>query len=251
MATYQAVLFDMDGLIFNSERIGYEAYLRAARKFGFQINPYFYMSQCGKNEAGVIEGIRACYGADKDVVTWRKFIRHEKDVVREEHHGKAGKKKGLLELLSYLQERGIPYALASASDRKMINDCLAGEYLTHAFAHIMDGSQVERCKPDPEIFLRACELIGQEPAHTLVLEDSRAGIRAANAGGFTSGFIFDDLTDMPTVTEGYPMLKTYPGPEGIRDEADYTFDDLSCVIDFLERDRKGEPLPAKSKKTEN
>lgn len=235
MGPFQAVLFDMDGLIFDSERLCYRAYLRAARAFGFQMNPALYMSLCGKIEREVVEGLQHAFGADKDVATWRSYIRRQKTAVRMEQNGKVGKKPGLLELLNYLQERKIPYALASSSARPLIDEYLQAEYLTHAFPYIMDGTQVEHGKPNPEIFLKAAALIDADPAHTLVLEDSHAGILAANAGGFTSGFVFDDLTTMDSVTTGYPILDQ---PEGGREvnrrDAVLSFDSLADVVGFLE-----------------
>lgn len=235
MGPFQAVLFDMDGLIFDSERMCYRAYLRTARAFGFQMNPALYMSLCGKIEREVVAGLKHAFGEDKDVVTWREYIKKQKTAVRMEQNGRVGKKKGLLELLSYLQERNIPYALASSSVRTLIDEYLEAEYLTHAFPYIVDGTQVENGKPDPEIFLKAAELIGADPANTLVLEDSYAGICAANAGGFTSAFIFDDLTNMDSVTEGYPILDQPVGNrEKIRSEAVLSFDSLADVVGFME-----------------
>lgn len=235
MGPFQAVLFDMDGLIFDSERLCYKAYLRAARAFGFQMNPALYMSLCGRIEHEVVAGLRHAFGKDKDVATWREYIKKQKTAVRMEQNGRVGKKKGLLELLSYLQERQIPYALASSSVRPLIDEYMKAEYLTHAFPYIMDGTQVENGKPDPEIFLKAAALIDADPAHTLVLEDSHAGVLAANAGGFTSGFVFDDLTNMDSVTEGYPILDQPEGNrETIRRDAVLSFDSLADVVGFLE-----------------
>ncbi len=235
MGPFQAVLFDMDGLIFDSERLCYRAYLRTARAFGFQMNPALYMSLCGKIEREVVADLKHAFGDDKDVVTWREYIKKQKTAVRMEQNGRVGKKKGLLELLNYLQERNIPYALASSSVRSLIDEYLEAEYLTHAFPYIVDGTQVENGKPDPEIFLKAAELIGADPANTLVLEDSHAGICAANAGGFTSAFVFDDLTNMDSVTEGYPILDQPVGNrEKIRSEAVLSFDSLADVVGFME-----------------
>lgn len=235
MGPFQAVLFDMDGLIFDSERLCYRAYLRAARAFGFQMNPALYMHLCGRIEHEVVAELRHAFGEDKDVTTWREYIKKQKTAVRMEQNGRVGKKKGLLELLSYLQERKIPYALASSTVRPLIDEYMEAEYLSHAFPYIMDGSQVKNGKPDPEIFLKAAALIDADPAHTLVLEDSHAGIRAANAGGFTSGFVFDDLTNMDSVTEGYPILDQPVGNrENIRRDAVLSFDSLADVVGFLE-----------------
>ena len=149
MGPFQAVLFDMDGLIFDSERLCYKAYLRAARAFGFQMNPALYMSLCGRIEHEVVAGLRHAFGEDKDVATWREYIKKQKTAVRMEQNGRVGKKKGLLELLSYLQERQIPYALASSSVRPLIDEYMKAEYLTHAFPYIMDGTQVENGSPTP------------------------------------------------------------------------------------------------------
>lgn len=234
---FEAVLFDMDGLIFDSERLCYLAYVRAAHRFGFQMHPHLYMSLCGKTEADVVVGLARAFGSDHDVASWRTYIREQKIAVRQEHGGKVGKKPGLLELLNYLQERDIPYALASSSTRAVIDTYLSAEYLVHAFPYVIDGSSVKNGKPDPEIFLKAAARIGADPARTLVLEDSHAGICAANAGGFTSGFIFDDLTNMEQVTEGFPILVKCEGPEAMRRDADFSFESLADVVEFLETGR--------------
>jgi HAD superfamily hydrolase (TIGR01509 family) len=237
MGHIKGVIFDMDGLLFDSERICYEAYLLAARRFGFQMNGLVHLDLVGRVEEGVVAETRRLYGDDKDVLGWRAFIKEEKEAIRESRGGRPGKRPGALELLSYLNERKVPYALASSSVRSTINSYLVGEYLSHDFEHIVDGSQVIHGKPDPEIFLRAVGLIGCDPTETLVLEDSHAGIRAANAGGFVSGFVYDDVSDMGVVTEGFPILVELPGPEAVRREAQLDFSDLSHVIGFLERER--------------
>jgi len=234
MGCIKGVIFDMDGLLFDSERICYEAYLHAARKFGFQMNGLVHLDLVGRIESGVVAEMRRLYGDDKDVLGWRSFIKEEKETIRESHGGRPGKRSGALELLSYLNEMRVPYALASSSIRSTIDSYLAGEYLSHDFRCIVDGSQVAHGKPDPEIFLRAVGQIGCDPVETLVLEDSHAGIRAANAGGFVSGFVYDDVSDMGVITEGFPILVELSGPEVVRREAQADFSDLSHVIGFLE-----------------
>lgn len=237
MKPVSAVIFDMDGLIFDTERICYQIYLEAARTFGFQMTHSMYTSLCGRTEKGILDDLSRAYGPGHDVAAWRAFVRERKAPARAALGGRVGKKPGLLELLCYLAERRIPYAIASSSTRDVIDSCLAGEYLAHAFPVIMDGSMVEHGKPDPEIFLRSADALGVDPGDTLVLEDSRAGIRAANAGGFISGFVYDDMSDLPEVHEGLPILVEFEGPEAIAAEASLSFETLADAVPFIEASR--------------
>lgn len=237
MKPVSAVIFDMDGLIFDTERICYQIYLEAARTFGFQMTHSMYTSLCGRTEKGILDDLSRAYGPGHDVAAWRAFVRERKAPARAALGGRVGKKPGLLELLCYLAERRIPYAIASSSTRDVIDSCLAGEYLAHAFPVIMDGSMVEHGKPDPEIFLRAADALGVDSGDTLVLEDSRAGIRAANAGGFISGFVYDDMSDLPEVHEGLPILVEFEGPEAIAAEASLSFETLADAVPFIEASR--------------
>lgn len=234
VCSISAVLFDMDGLIFDSERLSYEAYRRAALKFGFQLTPQLYMSLCGKTEAGVVAGLKQAYGVGEEVLTWRAYIRAQKDIVRKERGGHVGKKKGLLELLNYLQEHRIPYALASSSPAELVRTYLTAESMISTFSVIVDGSQVTHGKPNPEIFLTAASKISAYPSTTLVLEDSSAGIQAAHAGGFIAGYIFDDLTDLEPVNQGLPILTNLEDLEATRTRADCVFENLAEVIKKLE-----------------
>ena len=94
---------------------------------------------------------------------------------------------------------------------------------------------MERGKPDPEIFLRAATLLGVEPEHALVLEDGLAGITAANAGGFVSGFVYDDLSFAGSVDTGFPILIDLMSVADVRALADLSFDTLDDVIGYLEK----------------
>lgn len=228
----------MDGLLFDTERICYRAYLRCARKFGIQMNDLVHLDLIGRVEADVVAETKRLFGQDKDVVGMRKVINSEKIRIREEQGGRVGTRPGAHALLSYLVERQIPYVIASSSKRSLIDSYLESEYLQHAFnRNIIDGSMVEHGKPDPEIFLRAAALIGVDPADTLVLEDSKAGILAAQAGGFMSGFVYDNMSDLGELADGDPILVELSGPEAIAELATASLETLTDAIGFIEGSR--------------
>lgn len=234
MGAIDAVIFDMDGLVLDTERQCYEAYLRAARHFGFQMNDRVQMSLAGRTECAVMAGLRRIYGQDANVASWRRYILEQKDVVLREHGGRAGKKAGLLELLNYLAERGMPYALASSSSREQVERLLASEWLGHAFPVRVTGDMVTRSKPDPEIFLSAASLLGADPSRCLVLEDSAAGLDAAVSGGFVPVFVYDDLSDEETCDGGTMIRVPLDDPRSVGSLARFAPKNLADVIDLIE-----------------
>ncbi len=235
MRSIHAVIFDMDGLVFDSERITMRAFIRTAKHFGFQMNELMHLNLTGRVEEDCVTQMQRMYGEDKDVRAWRAYLRDQKASIRKTQGGRVGKRPGLLALLSYLHERNIPFALASSSTRQTIDSYLESEYLLHEFTNIVDGSQVGRGKPDPEIFLKAATLLGVDPEHALVLEDGLAGITAANAGGFMSGFVYDDLSFAGSVDSGFPILIDLMSVDDVRAVADLSFDTLDDVIGYLEK----------------
>lgn len=89
---------------------------------------------------------------------------------------------GVLDMMDDLEQRSIPYAVGSAS--KNASPILQAVELLDRIETVIDGNDVERSKPDPEVFLKAADLIGADAATTLVIEDSIHGLRAARSGGF-------------------------------------------------------------------
>ena len=92
-------------------------------------------------------------------------------------------KPGAEELLAYLQERNYKILLASSSTRERAEDLLRQNGVEQYFDHLVFGVEVERGKPEPDIFIKACEYAQEPPQNCLVLEDSEAGIQAAYAAG--------------------------------------------------------------------
>lgn len=233
MQSIRAVLFDMDGLALDTESISYEAYLRAGKKFGFQVNERLHMDLGGRTEECVIAELKQVFGADKNVIEWRKYINKQKDLIASER-GYIGKRPGLLELLNYLNERHIPYALASSTNKQKILENLSKEYLIHAFPVIVSGDMVHHSKPDPEIFQISAKRLHVLPKNALVLEDARAGIIAARRGGFQNAFIFDDVSKLGSLDQGFPFLVDLPDPRDVEKLAQYKPANLAEVISIIE-----------------
>lgn len=106
-------------------------------------------------------------------------------------------KPGLLPLLQYLKEKGYLLAIATSSDRALTKRHLTQAGIESYFSQIICGDMITHSKPDPEIYLKACEALDVSPEHALVLEDSRNGIRAALAAKIPVIMIPDLLKDFP------------------------------------------------------
>ena len=101
MRSIHAVIFDMDGLVFESERIAMRAFIRTAHHFGFQMNELMHLNLTGRVEEDCAAQMQRMYGQDKDVRAWRAYLREQKASIRKARGGRVGKRPGLLALLSY------------------------------------------------------------------------------------------------------------------------------------------------------
>lgn len=178
---YAAVLFDMDGLMFDSERLILRAWQRAMADFGYQASEEVFLASVGTTVESTNQLLRAAYGPDfpleatngrTDEYLWLEVDQHGPPL-----------KPGLMALLDYLEAQGIPKAVASSSQRVTIDRLLAAAGLTQRFAATAAGDEVMHGKPAPDIFLLAASRLGVKPAQCLVLEDSEPGARAAHAAG--------------------------------------------------------------------
>jgi HAD superfamily hydrolase (TIGR01509 family) len=179
--TISAVLFDMDGLMLDTERLLYAAWQRAMADFGYEASEEVFLASVGTTVARTNQILRAAYGPDFPLEATNNrtgdYVWQEVDA-----HG-APLKPGLLALLDYLEARGIPKAVASSSERATIDRLLGSVDLLWRFAVTVAGDEVAHGKPAPDIFLLAASRLGVEPGRCLVLEDSEPGARAAHAAG--------------------------------------------------------------------
>ena len=172
------VIFDMDGLMYDTEQIGMDCLINAAQKFGYVIDQEFGLSSIGMNANDYQKLVKEKFGADYPY----DLISKESRKTRMAYLRKNGMiiKPGLCELINYLQKKEIKLALASSSSKETIDEYnhLAG--FDNVFDYIIAGNMVEHSKPDPEIFLKVLEHFELKKNEALILEDSRNGIMAAH-----------------------------------------------------------------------
>lgn len=181
MNAINAVVFDMDGVIFDSEKLVVECWVETANQYGI---------------VGVEEMCKKCLGLNR-LAAKEKFLEHYgqdfpygsyKQEMSDLYHKRAREgalvmKPGVMELLTFLKENDIRIALASSTRKQVVTWELTDAGIIDYFDEIVCGDMVSKSKPDPEIFLKACELLKVEPKEAFAIEDSYNGIRAAYAGG--------------------------------------------------------------------
>lgn len=176
----KAVIFDMDGLMIDSERVTFEGYVAEMGKRGHVYTEEFYKTLLGTTVASIYEKTKQKFGQDLDMDTVVANVhKYMADLFETEG---VPVKKGLVELLQYLKEHGYRIVVATSSSRSRVDTILKQANLDAYFDGSVCGDEVEHGKPNPETFLKACGKAGVDPSEVLVLEDSEAGIQAAHAG---------------------------------------------------------------------
>lgn len=178
---YKAVVFDMDGVIFDSERLVLECWKEAAEKYGIKdIDKVFY--KCiGVNMAQSKQITMDFYGPDFPYDVFRKeasFLYHSRY-----DGGNLPMKPGVVELLEFLKEQGYAVALASSTRYEVVHQEIRDAGILPYFQNLTCGDMVTVSKPNPEIFLKACEALSVAPEEAIAIEDSFNGIRAAHRAG--------------------------------------------------------------------
>ena len=175
-----AVIFDMDGVIFDTESLWKKAFLAANKKFEVDIGEEYRHGMCGKNEKLVRDELRV-HRPNLDVDAYRDFMLES--VNHDIRVGDFKMKPFFKEAIEFLKSKGIKIALATSSHKaraEMLFKLKEMEIDTAIYAEDALG----KSKPDPYMFLEAAKKLGQDPSNSIVVEDSINGIEAAVRGCF-------------------------------------------------------------------
>jgi HAD superfamily hydrolase (TIGR01509 family) len=185
-----AVIFDMDGLMLDTEPLYKIAWQRAAVQCGHRISEELYVNLIGRTRVDGEKILCAEFGPAFGLEAFREACYRCEEAEFEARH--PAKKRGLDELLNLLDARRIPKAVATSTERRQALAQLGGLGLLDRFNAIATGDEVANGKPAPDLFLLAARRLGMDPSVCLVLEDSEAGVIAANRSGMQV-FVIPDL----------------------------------------------------------
>lgn len=185
----QGAIFDMDGLMFDTEPVWGRCWTPAFARFGYEPpSPKFRADLRGTAGATMGAVFRRYLGPDVD---FEGIYEAERQLVQAETSKHLDKKPGLDHLLSYLAAHGVPMAVASSSPQELIEKDLRTAGVDTYFSQVVSSFGMARSKPFPDVFLEAARRLETDPAHSMVLEDSYNGVRAGEAGGFVTIMVPD------------------------------------------------------------
>ncbi len=174
-----SIIFDMDGVLCDSQPAHFEADRRTLRKCGVKFEHDDVVRYAGMSSRDRWTKYIKDFKIDKSVDEMIEIHKDSASDIIYDYDLKATDNSE--EFLSILKERGIKFVLASSSSKKFINDLLTKIGLVHYFDNIVSGETVERGKPNPDIFLKAAKALGENPKNCIVIEDSKNGVKAAKA----------------------------------------------------------------------
>lgn len=212
---YKAVVFDMDGVIFDSERAVMQCWKEVASRHNIPDIEKAILACTGTTMVRTREIMLNLYGAD---FPYDEYAKESSAIFHSRYDGgRLPMKPGVKELLSFLKEHDKKIALASSTRQQVVTDELRDAGIIGYFDRIICGDMVSRSKPAPDIFLKACEELNVSPSDSYAIEDSYNGIRAAHAGGLHPIMVPDLL----------------PADEEMQSLAEIVLPNLTSVMEYL------------------
>jgi HAD superfamily hydrolase (TIGR01509 family) len=203
---YRAVVFDLDGVLWDGEPLYHEAFNVVLRPYGKAVTPHAYMQIIGSSTEAAWQWVLDHLGIDEPL---DGFIRQYDVTVMEMLDSPIEPLPGVRDLLAALQTRGVPIALATASFRNWADSTLRGIGLEGAFAATVTASEVKDAKPAPDLYLQAASQLGVDSKLCVAVEDSRNGVRSAKAAGMFAIQSRASSTALPPIEEADRVIERY------------------------------------------
>lgn len=176
MKKVESVIFDMDGVLFDTESIYLKVWKNVFKKYGYKMTKDIYSQVIATGRENVKKVFLREFGEELPIE--KMYV--EKDLaLKEEMEKNVYIKEGAVEILTYLKSKNYKVALATSSDRERMNKQLEKASIRKYFDEIVCKDEVENTKPNPEIYLKVADKLNVNPKNCLVIEDSLAGVKAA------------------------------------------------------------------------
>ena len=199
-----AVIFDMDGLMLDTESLGPRTWREASASIGVEFDVDLLPAMIGRNYRDCREMLRGHYGPDYPVERLTNACLNTFDAIVARDG--IAQKPGLGELLDWLDRESVVRAVATSTRRDRAEAQLARQGLLSRFATLVGGNEVQRGKPAPDIFLLAAARLDVAAADCVVLEDSEPGVRAALAAGMMPIMVPDLHGPSPELLAREPLV---------------------------------------------
>ncbi len=212
------VIFDMDGVIFDSERACLETWTEIAGRYGIANLQEVFIKCIGTNNSQTHQIVEDAYAPTYGKGIADKLLSESSKLFHEKYDGgNLPIKEGVREILEYLKAEHIRCAIASSTRKAVVEAELRDAGLLDYFEEIVGGDSVKVSKPDPEIYLIACDKMKVRPSDAFAIEDSYNGIRSAHAAGMRPIMVPDMI----------------PADDEMKELSEVVCDDLIKVIEYL------------------
>lgn len=200
MKEIKAIIFDMDGVIFDTERVYLDIWSKVFEKYGYKITKEIYISVMGRGRKKVKEIFLKNFGEDMPIE--EMYLEKDAMLFKIIENNEVPMKLGAYDLLKYLKENNYKIALATSAKRDRVKKQIEGAEIKSFFDTVVCGDDIVNSKPNPEIFIRAACNLEVEKENCIVIEDSPAGIEAAYNANII-GFHVEDLKKADENIEKY------------------------------------------------